>query len=119
MIDIYHSRRSNFRKCSYFLPTENRRLDEYVQKSRPQGTFYAKEVNSLSNQQNVVNNAIILDRNMVTLETDDIVNDLVRGSIVLYLNQVWIVDNTQQEVKIKESEFNSEIRATTYISLRR
>lgn len=121
MIDIYHSRRGKFRKCEYWLRDESDSFDinSWVLKNKPQGIFYATEVNAISNQANPINNAIMFDKNMVAISTDDDIEDISRGCIVLYNGKTWIVDNVQAEIHKKETEFQSGTHATWTLSLRR
>lgn len=118
MIDIYHSRRTHFRKCSYWLPVQTNEIDKWILENKPEGSFYASEVNMKTNQGNQINNVIMYDRNMVTLVTNDEVDNISRGCIVLYLNHSWLVENVQRETHIQESEFGGE-HYTTYISISR
>lgn len=122
MIDIYHSRRGHFNKCAYYLREEDNAisdLNEYVLKTTPTGYFYARESNSLAQSKNQVNNAIMIDRSVINIQTNDDVNGLIAGSIVVYNGKVWLVDNLQQEIHLKETEFSQHKHCTTYIALRR
>ena len=119
MIDIYHSRRTNYRLCKYWNPNDSINRDMVVLKDTPQGIFYAEEVNAITSNANPVANAFMGTRNTITLKTEDKVNDLKKMSIVLYLNKSWVVDDIQREIHKKETQFSDDIHATTYISLRR
>lgn len=118
-VDIYHSRRTHFRECKYWLPDNKQNRDVIVLTREPAGIFYAKESNAISSGFNPLANVFAVDRNTVMLETNDDVEDMVKGSIVLYLDKSWTVDTIQRQIHNKEVEFNDEIHATTYIGIRR
>ena len=61
----------------------------------------------------------MLDKNTISLETDDIVEDLERGCVVLYNGKPWIVDSVMRELHRKESQFDSEKYYKTIINIRR
>lgn len=120
-IDIYHSRRGKFKKCEYWLRDERESvgdLSKYVYKTRPQGIFYAQEVNSISKTMGQINNVIAYDENTIAIETTDEVLDLKVGCVVSYCNSIWLVTNLQAELHLKQSEYGGEDR-TTIISLRK
>ena len=119
VIDIYHTRRTNYRLCKYWNPNDNLNRDKVVLTETPAGIFYAEEVNAITSNFNPVANVFGADKNIVTLKTNDKVNEIVEHSIVLYLNKSWTVDNIQREIHKKETQFDNDIHATTYISIRR
>lgn len=118
MIDIYHSRRTNFRKCKWWQRTRENDIKRYILENRPVGEFYAKEISPLSNQQNQLGNMIMLDKNIVMLETYDDCNGISENCVVEYLNKIWFVDSVQTSIHIKETEFSNEVHGTWTISLR-
>lgn len=121
MIDIYHSRRTKYRECKYFVRDENSAygdLDKYILTEKPSGIFYAKEVSPQNNQKDQVANVILYDKSIITLETTDLVDDLTSGCIILYLKHGWIVEQVQRSVITKETQFN-QMRYRTIISIRR
>lgn len=121
MIDIYHSRRGHFRYCQYWNRDESKEINDYTKwilSTFPNGSFYAKEVTSKTNQGNQINNIVMFDKNTITLVTNDKVSDIKRGSVVSYLNHAWLVENVQFETHLKESEFSTE-EYTTYITIAR
>ena len=111
-IDIYHTRRTNYRICKYWNPNDKLNRDAVVLQEVPAGIFYAEEVNPIVN-------AFASDKNTITLKTNDNVEDLKRSSIVLYLGKSWTVNDVQREIHKKETQFSNDIHATTYINLRR
>ena len=121
-IDIYHSRRTNYAECRYWIREENIRisdLNQWIMQNKPQGLFYAKEVNGMFNQANPQANAIMFDKNTITLQTDDDVEDIERGCVILYQGHPWIVDNVQKILHRKESEFDIEEHYRYLINIRR
>ena len=118
-IDIYHTRRTNYRVCKYWNPNDKLNRDAVVLQEVPAGIFYAEEVNPITSGFNPTVNAFASDKNTITLKTNDNVEDLKRSSIVLYLGKSWTVNDVQREIHKKETQFSNDIHATTYINLRR
>ena len=120
-VDLFHSRRTNYAECKYWIRSvkDSQDLSEWVLKKKPEGTFYAKEVNNLFNQPNPQGNAIMFDKNVIALETDDDVDNIDRGCVVLYNGKPWTVDNVQRRIHRKESEFSVETHYKTTINIRR
>lgn len=121
-IDIYHSRRTNYEECWYWIRDERVSvgdLSQWILKNKSNGMFYAKEENSMYNQENPVVNAMMFDKNIITLSTEDDVDDLTRGCVVLYDGKPWIVDNVQRILHRKESALSNEKHYRSIINLRR
>jgi len=59
----------------------------------------------------------MFDKDSMVLWTSDH-TDISRGSVILYRGHPWIVDNTNRELHLKESEFGHE-HYDTYIYIRR
>ena len=119
-VDLFHSRRSNYNKCKFWIRDERNQSgspSQWVLMNQPSGWFYAKPISVKSNQANVVNGTWMLDSNHITLETDDDVPDIKRGCIVEYDNQNWLVEAVQREVHNKESEFCKHIDYKYIIAL--
>lgn len=120
MIDVYHSRRGKFRKCIYWLrETNNVKPEELIHKISPAGFFWAVEDSGIAQQNNNVNGNVMFDKTMVTLKTDDEVEDITQNCIVKYRNLIWLVNDVQKQLHNKETEFDIKIHATTYLTLRR
>ena len=118
-IDIYHTRRGHYNRCVYYKRDESNAvgdLSQWVSKEQPSGFFYGKEISPKNNQANQLGNVIMLDRNSITLETSDKVEDISRGCVVRYRNANWLVESVQFSVHLKETEFGKD-EYTTYISL--
>ena len=118
-VDIYRSRRTNYRVCKYWLPDDNMNRDKVILFKNPAGMFYATEANAINSNFNPIANAFGSNRNIVTLVTTDDVSDLKKNSIVLYLDKSWVVDDIQREIFKKATEFDNEMHSTTYIGIRR
>lgn len=109
-IDLFHSRRTNYRKCEYWVRDEREQNppSKWVLYNQSNGRFYAKPVSPKTNQMNVINNVWALDVNHETLETDDEI-DIKRGCIVKYNDELWLVENVQSIPHNKESEFSKKV----------
>ena len=121
-VDIFHSRRTCFAECKYWIRDERDNIGDSTQwilKHTPSGTFYAREITPHYNQHNELGNGYIFDKNGITLECDDDLEELVVGSLILYNGKCWYVDNVQKEVHRKESQFNQELDYRYIISIRR
>ncbi len=121
-IDIYHSRRSNYAECVYWIRDESVAigdLNQWIMQNKPKGVFYAREVNALYNQANPQANVFMVDKNVIALETDDDIDDISRGCVVLYNGKAWIIDNVQKKLHRKESEFDIEQHYKTVLNIRR
>lgn len=121
-VDIYHSRRTNYEECLYWVRDERQSvgdLSQWILKNVPSGKFYAREVNPLYNQENAVVNSMMFDKNTISLETDDDVDDITRGCVVMYNGKPWIVDSVQRVLHRKESQFSSEKHYKVTVNIRR
>lgn len=121
MVDIYHSRRTNYHLCEYWIRDERTSTgtpSHWIMHKTPDGEFWAKIVSSKYNSQQQVNNVWMLDSDKLNLETDDDVK-IKRGDVVRFNDSLWLVETVQGKPHIKESEFNREIHYKTTISLTR
>lgn len=121
-IDLFHSRRTNYNRCEYWVRDERDSSgtpEQWVLMKQSSGHFYAKPVSPKSNQMDVINGVWAFDDNHITLETDDDIVDVVRGCIVKYDDLLWLVETVQKQVHHKESEFNRHLDYRYTISLRR
>lgn len=118
-VDLFHSRRTNYNKCVYWIRQEqNTSPSQWVAKNEPSGKFWAKPVSPKTNQGDVINGVWRVDKNHISLETDDDIEDLTQGCIVKYNEALWLVENVQGEIHNKESEFSKKIdyRYTIYLT---
>lgn len=119
-IDLFHSRRSNYHKCEYWIRDERDKSgspQEWVLHNQSSGFFWAKPLSVKSTQANVINGSWMLDKNYITLETDDEISDIDRGSVVKFDDQLWLVEAVQREIHNKESEFSKHIDYKYVLSL--
>ena len=121
-VDLFHSRRTNYYKCQYWIRDERAQTgspSEWILYNQPSGSFYAKPVSVKSNQMNVINGVWAMDNNHITLETDDHVDEISRGCVIKYDDQLWLVESVQKEIHLKESEFSKHTDYKYTISLTR
>ena len=121
-IDIYHSRRTKYEKCWYWIrnaKASTGELDKWILENKSKGSFYAREANPLYNQSNPQANVIMVDRNVIAIETDDDIDDISRGCVVLYDGHAWIVDTVQKILHRKESEMSIHKHYKFILSMRR
>ena len=117
-IDIYHSRRTNYKRCPFYNDAPNRDLDKWVLTTKPSGVVYCQPVDRRNLSQNQVNNVMMFDKDTVVLKTADDTDDMKKGTVILYDGQWWIVDSISQELHLKESEFGHN-HYDSYIYVRR
>ena len=121
-VDIYHSRRTCYIECTYWIRDERSSvgdINQWILKNTPSGLFLAKEISPYSNQMNQTSGVYAYDRNSITLESDDDLEEIVRGSIVLYNGKTWMVNDVQKLVHRKETEFNVDLDYKYIINIRR
>lgn len=119
-IDLFHSRRTNYHKCRYWIRDERNKTgnpSQWILMNQPSGSFYAKSISVKSTQMDVINGVWSNNKNRITLETDDDVDNLERGCIVEYNNELWLVEANQRQEHVKESEFAKHIDYKHIISL--
>lgn len=119
MIDIYHSRRTRYRKCSYWLRDDDKPVEYLIHNAAPSGIFYAIEDNAIAYQNNVVNGNALFDRNSVVLKTDDDVDNIKQNCVIKYNKEIWFVNDVQKHLHIKETAIGNQQHATTYLTIRR
>ena len=120
MINLNHSRRVAFNKCTYWKREENFKGDanELIHKKKPSGIFFAKPVNNKNKEENNVNGVMMFTQDNITLETQDKVN-IDRGDIVWFRKGIWFVDRVQAQEILRESQYMSEQAYIYYLDLRK
>lgn len=121
-VDIYHSRRTNYEECIYWIRDErNSRgpASEWILKNEPSGAFLAKEASPKNRKMMQSANVFAYDRDDITLECDDDIHFITRGSIIQYDDEIWIVDAVQRITHRKESEFDKEKHYKYIINMRK
>lgn len=107
-VDLFHSRRVNYAVCRYWVRDERNASgspSQWVLHNQPSGRFRARPISVKSNRMDVVNGVWALDNNHVTIETDDDVVGIARGSVVEYAEELWLIEEIQKQTHWKESEF--------------
>ena len=121
-VDLFHSRRTNYHKCAYWVRDERNAAGSprnWVLENQPSGNFYAKTISVKSNQMNIINGVWAVDKDYITLETDDTVDDINRGCLVDFNEELWLVENTQRQPYNKQAEFSRKIVYKTILTLTR
>lgn len=119
-VDLFHSRRTNYHKCTYWVRDERNASGsprEWVMYKQPSGKFYAKIVSVKSNQMNVINGVWALDKDYISLQSDDEIHDICRGCLVDFNEELWLVESVQRDAHHKESEFARKIDYLTTLTL--
>lgn len=119
-VDLFHSRRSNYHRCEYWIRDERDAIgtpEEWILYNQRAGVFYARPVSAKNSQMNVVNGVWVFDNKHITIETDDEIQDITRGSLVKYDDELWLVESVQFEEHRKESEFSKHTDYKYYISM--
>lgn len=118
-IDIYHTRRTNFKKCYYYVRDKSiADLSKYVLEKKPAGFFYAKPFTPNSRQNQDLANVFRMSEHQFTIMTEDDVDSLEENNIVLYDGKPYVAIHVQRKEHIKEGQFGHG-HYTTYIALRR
>lgn len=123
-IDIMTSRRGYFEECQWWKRDEDEELDndELVMNHQPQGIFYAKEIIPEQNSSNKFYGVIMLNRDTVTIKTNDDILGIERGCLVKYQQELWIVDAVRMEHYrngMMEFSFESNASHSWTLSLRK
>lgn len=119
--DIYHSRRTHYYKCFYWLRDEDGINDSeaYIYNKEPDGMFDAKLLGSEQNDYQAISDSFMAANYRVTLFTTADINDLHENCIVKFDGYIWRVEDLQKQVHNKESQFNKHLDYNWYIKLRR
>lgn len=122
-IDLFHSRRGRFHRCLYYLRDERTSIGDaskWILNRQPEGVFYAKPYSPETKSGNPISGVFMSDKNNKTIETEDDIDGMMKGSIVVEEDgSIWMVDNIQSSEHVKESEFSIHSHYSHVISLRR
>ena len=121
-IDLFHSRRANYRKCEYWIRDERDSSgtpQEWVTYNQPSGRFYAKPASPKTNRMDALQGVWAFDSNGITIETDDYAEGIARGCLVRMDGELWLVESVQKAIHVKESEFSKRLRYRYTISMAR
>lgn len=122
MIDLWgKSSRDEFERCTYWKVKENDyHNNQIVYERNPDGFFFAKEINSYTNNNQVLADAFLTEEINITLESHDDLSNLKTNDLVLYDGEVFRVDSIQKvTVKKQRMLMDHSLSFTYYISLRR
>ena len=115
--DLFQSRRNLNERCRYWGVNESEEieLNELVYKRVADGMFYAKEVNSETENNNIISGLDMFERTTVTIFTTDDVKNIKRNDIVEYQEELWRVSDVQRKkARIQNSEFAAATNVSHY-----
>ena len=107
-VDLFHSRRANYVRVEYWVRDEQNAVgtpSQWIYANLPSGTFHARPISAKSTQMDAVNGVWAVDGSRMTLVTDDEIEDVSRGTLLRFWNELWIVEAVQRSLHRKESEF--------------
>lgn len=122
MVDLYHTRRTNYKKCAYYKRDERSVVGDmsmWVVNNKPTGYFYAKKVNTQSKENSDFANTFEIAKTICSIETTDDISDISKNDIVNFGNELWAVITIQQFEHLKEAEFSNKPNYTTVLGLRK
>ena len=121
-VDLFHSRRTNYLRCEYWVRDERDQTapaSEWVVYNQPSGVFYARFASPKSTRMDAISGVWAFDSDSLTLETDDHIDDISRGSLIRLEGEFWIVDTVQRVAHLKESEYARRADWRTTLAVRR
>lgn len=118
---MFTSRRDKHKLCIYWKQDESEYYDKneigYLKK--PEGKFYAKEVNAQQDSSQTVGGVFMFDSSTVTLKTDDNVSNINKNDIVKYNDEMWRVVSIQKKPIRKNAQFMKKSIYTYFIDLKK
>ena len=123
-LDVWVSHKGYNEYCKWWERDEDDEndSDELIMKREPSGFFYAKEQVAESADSSIIGGKFLLDRNRITIKTRDNVQGIKNNCLVLFQNEVWIVDVVQRKhLRSGNTEFAKEEDATNiwFIQMRK
>ena len=123
MIDLYTGRRDSFLECEFWSVDERELIpaDQICHTRIPTGMFYAKEANSYSTENQIIESAFMAEQRTITLETSDNIKSpvaLKRNDIVRFNDEIYRVDRLQITPVRKQNQYTRTNSNITYITLR-
>ena len=98
--DIVQSRNGYNERCKWWsrkqIDNEEVFDNELVYKRIPDGMFMAKEVNAVTDVNNVLQGVVMVKRTNVTLKSADDLSGLSSEDIVEYDGEIWFVTSVQR-----------------------
>ena len=120
-VDIYHTRRTHYKKCYFYKRNKNiKDLSKYVLEEKIAGSFWAKFYSPEVKGANQYHNIFMINNNKITVSTEDEIEGLEKNDIVKFRGKLWVVADDIQEIPHeKELAFSNKFHSTKVISLRR
>ena len=124
MLDLWNSRRDMFIECEWWSVDKREIIpaDQICYKQTPNGTFFAKEVNSYTSDNQIVESAFMATQKTITLVTGDNLRTPVaikQNDIVRIGDDIYRVDGIQESPVKKQNQYmNYGSSRITYLSLR-
>ena len=121
--DLFQQRRNFNERCLWWTRDEDDEYeeDEYIYNRVPEGTFWAKELNAETGDNNVIGGVVMVDRTSVTIESaDDLIDIQSRiqaknNVLVKYQGSLWRVESVQKrKARIQNSEFANDAHVSHY-----
>lgn len=122
MIDLYASRRDRFIECKYWLKIKDKNIvkpNQIIFNTIPTGSFYAKEVNPYSKNNQVIAELFMLKEESVLISTCDDVSGLELNDRVEMDEKKYRVNSIQESPFKKNRQFSTSITKEYFIELRR
>lgn len=122
MIDLYASRRDRFIECKYWLKIKDKNIvkpNQIIFNTIPTGSFYAKEVNPYSKNNQVIAELFMLKEESVLISTCDDVSGLELNDRVEMDEKKYRVNSIQESPFKKNRQFSTNITKEYFIELRR
>lgn len=122
MIDLYASRRDRFIECKYWLKIKDKNIvkpNQIIFNTVPTGSFYAKEVNPYSKNNQVIAELFMLKEESVLISTCDDICGLELNDRVEMDEKKYRVNSIQESPFKKNRQFSTSITKEYFIELRR
>lgn len=119
--DLEHSHRGYNEPCIFWNRDESVAIDlsNWQMESKPTGYFFAKELSDQSGRGNNTGGTFYGDYIAQTIETVDDVDDIRKGSVVKYLDDLWIVTDIKKSKHGHKSFYSKYAEYKYIINLRR
>lgn len=122
MIDLNSSRRDRFNECFYYLKIKDRNVsktNQLIYDSIPDGSFYAKELNPYSKNNQFIAELFMIEEESVLISTGDDVSCLGVNDKIRMNNDFYIINNIQAIPLKRNNQYSTKPTKTYYIELRR
>lgn len=116
-LDLFQSRNTYHEYCRYWNRDERDIYDnsELAQKRVPSGHFWAKEIASHVNEDQVVAGVFLFEKNTITIKSPDDLSSIKANDVIEFRGEIWRVDNIQKkQFKIQSNEFSIPSKVSHY-----